>query len=192
MSLWSRTGTKPKHLTSTEKRTVVATKEGWVNRLVYTDKDSNVRTKDEILVKIAGLATSVAMGNPDIAQIYTANSSGGTTIKRNQTNYINVVFTEPVSIGASASPYRLTVANTASGNTVIATASTNKANIINANNTLKFGFVPSVAGTYKVQAQNLANTAQAKVYGVIGGASETVNNNISALVSNTLSTFVVA
>lgn len=191
MVLWSKTGTKPKHLTRVEKRTVIATPQGWVKRSNYTDAGSNVRVKDEILVAISGLSAEVTMGNPDITDVYVSNTTGGSTIKRNLVNRVYVVFSEPISIGASASPFRLTIANTASGNTVIATANTNKAAITNANNTLVFKFKANTVGTYKIQAQNLSNTAQAKVYGVYGGSSETVNTNISATVSNTNSTFSI-
>src|SRR5688572_632063 len=102
MSLWSKSGDKPKHLTSTEKRTVIATDKGWVNRKVYTDKDGNVRTKDEILVNITGLAAESTMGNPFVTSIYAANSSGGSTIKTNSATTIKVVYSEPVSVKAAA------------------------------------------------------------------------------------------
>jgi hypothetical protein len=103
------------------------------------------------------------------------------------------VFTEALSIAASPSPFRLTIANTAGGNNVVATSNTNKASIVNANNTLDFRFKVATAGTYKIQAQNLSNTAATKVYSVSGtGITETVNNNISAVVSNTNGTFTIS
>lgn len=192
MPLWNKEGQRPKYLSSEDRRKVIATPQGWVKRDNITGAvGGGNRSREEILVAIGSLDSEVKMGNPDILEIYVSNSTGGTSLKRNSTNKVNVVFSEPISIGASASPFRLTVANTAGGNTVVATASTNKSNIVNANNTLVFGFVANTAGTYKVQAQSLANTAQAKVYSVYGGTSEVANTVISATVSNALSTFSI-
>jgi hypothetical protein len=193
MSLWNKSGKVPTHLTAAEKRNVIATKAGWTRRLVYTDVNGNNRVKDITLVALGNLDKEVTMGNPDITQIYVANSTGGTSLKKNQLNHVYVVFTEALSIAASPSPFRLTIANTAGGNNVVATSNTNKASIVNANNTLDFRFKVATAGTYKIQAQNLSNTAATKVYSVSGtGITETVNNNISAVVSNTNGTFTIS
>lgn len=195
MPLWNKSGKKPGD-TAANKRNVVATNAGWVRRTVYTDVHSNVRIKDEPLVAIGNLPGEVTMGNPDVTEIYVANNTGGTALKRGQINYVYVVYSEPVSIGASASPIRLNIANTISGNAVVATSNTNKASIVNANNTLVFKFKvyanTSGVGTYKIQAQTMSNTAQHKVYSLIGGAAETANAVISAAVSNTLSTFTIS
>lgn len=193
MPIWTKTASSgaPKSLNSEQKRNVIATKNGWTRRIAYTDVHGNVRQKDEPLVAIGNLDLENTFGMPAIHQVYVANTTGGTALKRSSLNYAYVVFTEPLSIGASASPLRLTIANTISGNSVVATSNTNKASIINANNTLVFKFSVATAGTYKIQAQNLSNTAQAKVYSVAGGAANVANLNISAAVSNTLSTFTI-
>jgi hypothetical protein len=192
MSLWNKSGKKPSDLSLVDKRNVIATKDGWVRRLVYTDVHGNKRQKDVTLVALGNLDKAVTMGNPDISQVYVANSTGGTSLKRNQLNHVYVVFTEAVSISTSPAPFRMTVANTAGGNNVIATSNTNKLSIANANNTLDFRFKVATAGTYKIQAQNISNTAATKVYSISGtGISETVNANISATVSNTNGTFTI-
>ncbi len=192
MSLWNKSGKVPVNLTAAEKRNVIATKDGWVRRLVYTDVHGNKRVKDVTLVALGNLDKETTMGNPDIQQIYVANTTGGTALKRNKFNHVYVVFTEGVSISTTPSPFRLVVANTAGGNNVIATANTNKLSIGNANNTLDFVFKVATAGTYKIQAQNLSNTAATKVYSLSGtGITETVNTNISAAVSNTNGTFTI-
>jgi hypothetical protein len=191
MPLWSKSGQRPKYLAAADRRNIIATPEGWVRRIQYTGTGGIVRKKDEILVHITNLSGLVSMGNPDIVELYVANSSGGTTIKRNLVNKVNVVYSEPISIATSPSILNMNVANVAGGSAKVAVSDTNKANIVNANNTLVFSFTPTVAGTYKIQAQTLTSNAAHKVYGIYGGASETANTVISASVSNTLSTFVV-
>lgn len=194
MPLWNKSGRPPIAINGT-KRNVIATPAGWVRRITYTDVHSNVRTKEETLVALGDLPSEVTMGNPDVTEIYTTNTTGGSILRRGRVNFVYVVYSEPLSIGASSSPVRLTVANTTGGNSVIATSNTNKLSITNANNTLVFKFKVGNTtfgqGTYKVQAQNMSNTAQHKVYSIWGGASETANLNISALVSNTLGSFSI-
>lgn len=192
MSLWNKSGKLPTHLTAVEKRNVIATKLGWTRRLVYTDVHGNKRVKEVPLTAIGNLDKETTMGNPDIVQIYVANTTGGTALKRNKFNHVYVVYTEAVSISTTPSPFRMVVANTAAGNNVIATSNTNKLSIANANNTLDFVFKVATAGTYKINAQNFSNTAATKVYSISGiGIAETVNNNISAAVSNTNGTFTI-
>jgi len=193
MPIWTKTASSgaPKSLNSEQKRNVIATKNGWTRRIAYTDVHGNARVKDEPLIAIGNLDLEQSFGRPAIQQIYVANTTGGTALKRNAVNYVYVVYTEALSIVPSSSPFRLTVANTISGNNVVATSNTNKLSISNANNTLAFKFKVATAGTYKIQAQNLSNTAQARVYSVGVGTSNLANTNISAAVSNTLSTFTI-
>ena len=191
MSLWNKSGKVPLYVAAADKRNIVATKFGWTRRITYTDVHGNVRNKYEPLIAIGNLPSEVTMGKPRVAGVYVANTTGGTALKRNQVNRVYVVYTEELSIASSASPHRLVVANTAGGNNAIATSNTNKLSITNANNTLVFKFKVATAGTYKIQAQNISNTAQAKVYSTFAGTAETVNTNISAAVSNTLSTFTI-
>lgn len=188
MSLWDNKGTRPVYLTKEEKRNVIATTHGWVRRQIV-----GTRVKDEVLVTMADLANQTPMGNPDVVEVYVANTTGGTTIKRNLVNKVHVVYTEPLSYTSGTGGYTLSVANTAGGAAATATANTNKASITNANNTLTFTFTPTTAGTYKIQAQTITSNATiVRAYSVIGGTSETVNTSISAAVSNTLGTFTVA
>lgn len=189
MSLWNKSGKLPVNFTQEQKRNIIATKHGWTRRVSYTDVHGNVRMKDETLVALGDLNAEVTMGNPDITQIYIANSTGGSTLKAGVAQSAYVVFSEAISIQTGAA-YTMAVANTANGAAVTATSSTSKADIGNANNTLKLTFTPT-AGTYKINAQALANTTAAKAYSVHGGITETVNTAVSVTVSNTLSTFVV-
>ena len=191
MSLWNKSGKVPEYEKSPDKRNVIATKEGWVRRITYKDVHNNVRIKDEPLVAIGNLDSEASMGNPDIVEVYVANSTGGSTLKHGLVTSAFVVFTEPVTIGPNSSPYRFTVANTAGGNSVVATLNTDKTTIVNANNTLRFDFNVGTGGTYKIQAQTISNTATATIYSVAGGISDTVNTVISAAVSNNLSTFTI-
>lgn len=190
MSLWNKSGKVPEYEKIPDKRNVIATKEGWVRRVAYKDVHNNVRIKDEVLVAIGNLDSTTTMGNPDIVEVYVANSTGGSTLKAGLVSSAYVVFTEPVSIESTGAAMTFTVANTVSGNTATATSSTDKADIVNANNTIRFDFT-ATAGTYKIQAQAISATG-AKVYGVSGGTTDTVNTAISAVVSNNLSTFIVS
>ncbi len=193
MPIWTKTASSgaPKSLNTEQKRNLIATNHGWTRRIAYTEVHGNARQKDEPLIAIGNLDLENTFGRPAIHQVYVANTTGGNALKRNRVNYVYVVYNEAVSIPASASPLRLTVANTAGGNTVIATSNTAKGSIVNANNTLTFKFKVATAGTYKIQAQNLTNTAQHRVYSVVSGLSNLANNNISAAVSNTNSTFTI-
>ena len=82
----------------------------------------------------------------------------------------------------------MAIANTAAGNTVTATSNTDLASLTNADNTLEFTFTPA-AGTYKIEAQRLSNTAGEVISTNSGNA--VANLVISSAVSNTLSTFIV-
>lgn len=192
------------------KRNVVATNQGWVRRR-NINKDGANSQRDEILVAANpgisndGYANVAHLGFPEITQIYlSTNSTGGNALQRSATANLYIVFNEPVHHKGGENGYiRLRIANTAGGNTVIATAnakaSTSATDIINANNTLVFRFKPGVAGTYKVNANTLA------FGGVSGGAytsnlvslnistvgAESANLVIAGSVSNNFGTFTV-
>lgn len=172
------------------KRNVIATDKGWVRRSIKKDVSSGaVRLRDEMLVPIGGLANSTNLGFPDIAQIYfSGKGTGATSTSAN----IYVVFNEPVKYSGAGVTLKLAVANTVSGNAMVAKALRSNSNtgVVLANNTLVFKFTPTVAGTYKVQAQTIANTATgtANLVSYNTGA-EAANLIIVGAVSNTAGVF---
>ena len=161
-------------------RKVIATDAGWVHRSTYIDQYGNKRTKDEILVSIPRLG-GAAKGHafPTVREVYTANTSGGTALKRNKLNHLYLVFSEPIGLANSAAPLRVTIANTAGGNTVIATSNNQTAAITNGDNTVHFKFKVATGGTYKVQTQTVANSASWNL--LSGHVSETLWTFSSAL-----------
>ena len=191
------------------KRNVIATNQGWVRRRNIT-KDGANSQRDEILVAanpgIAsdGYANIAHLGFAEITQIYlSTNSTGGNALQRSATANLYVVFNEPVRHRGGTGFIRIRIANTVTGNTVIATANakstTSRTDIINANNTLVFRFVPAVAGTYKVNANTLAfSSASGGAFtanlislnlGTNGG--ELANTVLTGSVSNNFGTFTV-
>lgn len=188
MALWNTTGTKPQNLTRAEKRNVIATDNGWVRRnATYTDVHSNVRVKEELLVPIAGLANSTNMGSPTITDVW----YGADTYVVNTTVTAYVAFDEPISSKGLAGNVKLTIANTtASGSSRTLTANTKS--ITNANNVLTFTGTITSAGTYKIQAQTIANsTLTAANTRSLNTGTEAVSWVISGAVSNTASTISV-
>jgi len=173
-------------------------------------KDGANSQRDEILVSANpgilndGYANVAHLGFAEISQLYiSSNSTGGNALQRSATANLYVVFNEPVRHRGGTGFIRLRIANTVGGNTLIATANarstTSRTDIINANNTLVFRFVPAVAGTYKVNANTLAfgsasggaftaNLISA-VLGTNGG--ELANTVLTGSVSNNFGTFTV-
>lgn len=185
MPLWDKSGTRPTWLTKEEKRNVIATNDGWVNRIV-----SGSKVKNEILVSIGNLDDAVTMNNPSIAEVYVANSTGGSTLKTGLTHYVYTVYDEPVSFEALTPQGTITISNTASGDDVLtAIMNDDKTTIINANNTVRYEFSANTAGTYKVEAQTIANSAN--IYS-LNATNETANLVISGAVSNALATFIIS
>jgi hypothetical protein len=191
------------------KRNVIATREGWVRRTNVT-KDGANSQRDEILVSANpgilsdGYANVAHLGFAEISQLYiSSNSTGGRALQRNATANLYVVFNEPVRHRGGSGFIRLRLANTVGGNTLIATANarstTSRTDIINANNTLVFRFVPAVAGTYKVNANTLAFASASggaftanlisAVLSTNGG--ELANTVLTGSVSNNFGTFTV-
>lgn len=192
MSLWDKTSKRPVYFTDPEqRRRIVGTDQGWVLRRNFAEKanTSNMRTKDEVLVPIGGLANSSNMGSPSIAEIYAANTTGGDTIKHGVANYLYVVFDEPIK--RFSGTLNVTIANTAGGSANVHGINAANDPISNANNTLRFAFTPGNAGTYKVQAQTIANTAANHAKSLNAG-NELASLVISGAVSNTYGRIVVA
>ncbi len=192
------------------KRNVIATNQGWVRRR-NINKDGANSQRDEILVAANpgisndGYANVAYLGFPEITHMYiSSNSTGGNALVRSGTANLYIVFNEPVHHKGGENGFiRLRIANTAGGNTVIATAnakaSTSATDIINANNTLVFRFKPGTAGTYKINANTLsfgdaaggAYTSNLVSLNITTVGSESANLVISGSVSNNFGTFTV-
>ena len=192
------------------KRNVIATNQGWVRRR-NINKDGANSQRDEILVAANpgisndGYANVAHLGFPEITQVYlSTNSTGGNALQRTATANLYIVFNEPVRHKGGTGIIRLRIANTVTGNTLIATAnakaSTSSTDIINANNTLVFRFKPGVAGTYKVNANTLTfgNTAGNGGFtsnlvslNISTNGAESANLVIAGSVSNNFGTFTV-
>ena len=192
------------------KRNVIATNAGWVRRRNIS-KDGANSQRDEILVAANpgisndGYANVAYLGFPEITHMYiSSNSTGGNALVRSGTANLYIVFNEPVHHkGGQGGFIRLRIANTVTGNTLIATAnakaSTSATDIINANNTLVFRFKPGVAGTYKINANTLsfgsvsggAYTSNLVSLNITTVGSESANLVISGSVSNNFGTFTV-
>lgn len=182
MPLWDKTTSLPKNLDRESKRNVVATDVGFVRRQVYTDADGNARTKEEILVSLDGVANSSNFGAPSISDVWHSKS----TAVINTPIDTFVSFDEPVSIAAAA---KIAVANTVGGSAKVGVAA---ATPVLAGNTLKFTWTPTVAGTYKVQAQSIANnTAVAINLRSTNSGTETATLVISGPNSNTAGIVIV-
>lgn len=190
MSSWDKTSKRPVYFTDPEqRRRVIGTQHGWVLRRNFTEAGTNAaRTKDELLVPIAE-AGVVNFGAPKIVEMYSANTSGGETIKSGANNYLYVVYNQPVK--RLAGTLDLVLANTSGG--AANTHATNLVSdpVINANNTLRFTFAPPAAGTYKVGAQTLANSAANSTKSLNTGLTA-ANLAIDGATSNTYGVIVVS
>lgn len=175
MPIWNKTNKKPTSFTRQQRRNIMATDQGWVSRRRYVDQHGRTRTKEVMLVPINGLANSTFMGSPDIDDLWFSRTAVTTGTVVNTW----ISFNEPIT---STSPMRLTVANTAGGAVRTATANTT----VYGTNKLLFRWTPTVAGTYKVQAQNIVNsTLTATNIRSANSGTEPVSLVISGPVSNT-------
>jgi hypothetical protein len=185
------------------KRNVIATDKGWVRRQIK-NTGNGPRIIDEVLVAAnpgvaGGYAGAAYLGFPDIAQIYLTDNSNialtSHTLANNTSYRVHVVFNEPVKHSGLAGVMKLSIANTAAGNnSLIATAAAVNSNtgIVNANNTLVFAFTSGPAGSYKIQAQTIANnTSTAANLVSLNTGSESANLVITGAVSNTVGTIII-
>lgn len=187
MPLWSKTGTKPQGYDRTQKRSIVATDLGWEKQIAYKDNENATRLKREVIADVTGLANSTNMGTPSIADIWFSAS----TAVANTAVDVFVSFDEPVAHNSGGGALKLNVANTVGGSAQVAVCATNTI-ITNAQNTLQFSFTPTVAGTYKIQAQTIANnTATAINLRSKNTGTEAASLVISGPVSNTGGLLVV-
>lgn len=177
MPLWDKTSSKPKNLTRAEKRNVIATDVGFVRRQV-----KGTRVMDEILVAIDGLANTTNFGAPTIDDMYHSID----TVVANTPITTYIVFDEPINVNANA---QIQVANTVGGAEVVAVANTT---LYHAQNSIGFTWTPTVAGTYKVQAQTVANnTSTALNFTSRNSGNEAASLVISGPVSNTAGLVIV-
>lgn len=88
---------------------------------------------------------------------------------------------------------KLLLANTITGNSMrMVSNNVSGVGLIHANNTVVFKFKPTVAGTYKVNAQTMANSsATALVFKSRNAGAATANLILTGAVSNTAGTFTV-
>ena len=196
MSLWDKTSKVPSNLTRAEKRNVIVTDVGFVRRDKYVDVHGNLRRKDVLLVPIGGLANSTNFGMPTVTDMYfgTNPNTTVTTGVVNQPVSVTVVYDEHVFHSGVAGSLKMTVANTVGGaSTYTAVHTANATSVNGADNQLTFTFTPSVAGTYKIQAQTIANsTATAANLVSRSTGNEVASLVVSPTVSNTCGLIVVA
>jgi len=145
MALWNKTTFLPKNLKGKEKRNVIVTNKGFVRRI-----KSGTRSKDEILIPLAQLSNTSNFNTAKVTDMWHSTRS---TVNGSFVNtYIS--FSEPMKWAAGN--VKITVANTAGGNNMIArsTATT----VRGANNTLMVRWKAAGVGTFKIQSQTVANS----------------------------------
>ena len=121
MSLWGASDSdesKPKNLTTAEKKQVFANASGWVLEAGSAlSGNNNTSATPEVLVAIGGLATSI--GSADITEIemITTAFSKGAAAAGSRTLSVRARFNEPVDVNTSGgTPYlALTNGNQGSG-----------------------------------------------------------------------------
>jgi hypothetical protein len=185
---WSDRGEKPNWPANTQN--VIATNKGWVERTIVRKTDGSIhKTRDEVLVSIGGLNTR--QGIARASHISVANSVWGKVLRVGSRAEVDICWNEPVKLKTTNARLRITIANTAGGNNLVALSNSSTL-AYGANNMIRFPFVPGVKGTYKIQAQTIvkANTATsftANLYSLNSG-NETANLIIKNTVSNTIQT----
>lgn len=188
MTLWNKTGKLPQDLNRAEKRNVVATAEGYVRRQVKTDVNNNVRIIDQVLVAIGGLANSSNMGSPSITDVWHVPATIAAGNAASVVTYVS--FDEPVKFDGASGTIAMTIANTAGGATVTAVSNTS---VAGSNNTIAFTWIAETAGTYKVQAQTLANSSSTAVaLKSLNAGNEAASLVVSGTVSNTSGDFIAS
>jgi hypothetical protein len=134
--------------------------------------------------------TVVSVANTTRMTITPATTATANVAVRIDTPTVNtyISFSEPVSQSGLAGKTKMNIANTVSGNTMVART----ANVsVFSTHHLLYRWRPITLGTYKVQAQTIANsTATAANTRSTNGGTEAVSLVISAAVSNTNGTFV--
>ena len=118
MSSWGKTNystistnVKPenrpyRHQSDEERRDVIATDRGWVQRLRYTDVHGNERVKDETLVAFSDLPET--LGVPTVVEIYDE-------VVAANTHDVLLVFSEPVETNVTGATVALDNADGSGG-----------------------------------------------------------------------------
>jgi len=175
MTLWNKTNTPPSWFNRKTKRNLILTSIGWVRRQVKGSRRIN-----EIIVPFNNSANNA--GRPVITDLWHSVS----TLSVNTTVNTWMSFSQPIS---STSALKITVANTAGGNTIVARANTS----VYGTNKLLFRWKPAVTGTYKVQAQTIANaTATASNVRSTNTGNTVCLRVITGTVSNTGGSLIVS
>lgn len=174
-------------LTATANSAGVGASPASVLRLVGTGASGGRITVDTV-----GAANAVAT-------FTVSNSGSGFVVGRNYTTVKvsgggwanNVSFIGETLVRSGT--IKLLLANTATGNSMrMVSNNINGVGLINANNTVVFKFKPTVAGTYKIDAQTLANSSALALNFKSRNAGAAVANLVlTGAVSNTLGTFTV-
>ena len=175
MPLWDTSNTPPKYLSDKQKRNVVRTPQGWI-RISKRDGAPN-----EPLVLVANTAS---LGVATVQDMW--HSEASSTVGTQITTTIN--FNQPIqNLGGSL---KINVANTISGSVKVGTA---PANIVYEGNKIQFTWTPTVAGTYKVQAQTAANGSATAVSlrTTTGNGNTAVSLVIGGTASNNAGTVVI-
>ena len=111
MSLWGATDadeSKPKNLTTAEKKEVFANASGWVREAgSVLSGNGNTSASPEVLVALRGLA--VKLGNADITQIEFVTTSFDKSDGGNID--VRVRFNEPVDVNTSGGTPRISITN---------------------------------------------------------------------------------
>lgn len=182
MALWDKISNLPKYLNRKQKRNVVATDVGFVRKIVYKDAGNVDRTKEELLVPLKGVANSSNFGAPSVSDVW--HSRDTAVINTPITTFVS--YDEPLLISGGV---KINVANTAGGSAKVGVATTT---LVNAQNTLAFTWTPTVAGTYKVQAQTMANSSATAINLRSGNAgNESATLVIAGPASNTAGLVIV-
>jgi hypothetical protein len=181
------------------KRNLILTKNGWIRRIIKKNVHGNVRVMDEEIVSAnpgANLKyySNTHMRYPTVGTVYvSSNSTGGSSLANGAFANVYVVFNQSIKMSGLAGKLKLTIANTAAGNNLVAISNNTNSNttIINANNTLVFRFKPSMSGTYKISAQVATNATATAANVVSYNSAASANLVITGAVSNTGTTFTV-
>lgn len=184
MTRWNDTNTPPNWTANTKE--LIGTPAGWTRRQVLLRNNGSVhKIRNETLVSIANFLSKKTVPRP--VQIFFSNGSGGSILRRNHLCIANIVWDEQVKLKATNARLRISIANTAGGNSMIAVTSNNFA--AGANNVMRFRWVPNTAGVYKIQAQTIAKSNTAATWSAnlhsIATTPRTANLVIGSSVSNT-------
>ena len=115
MSLWGASDSdesKPKNLTTAEKKQVFANASGWVLEAGSPlSGNGNTNAQPEVLVAIGGLATSIGAADITEIEMITTAFSKGAAAAASRTLSVRARFNEPVDVNTSGGTPFLAVTN---------------------------------------------------------------------------------